>query len=298
LAAVKPRKRHTCHSIPSNGLKTPIARGRILSRLADLRGRAVAVNIWDFTRINCLRSLPYETAWQRAYRDWPVTFVGVHTPEFEFAKDRRPVEGCLAELVVAVARLAGQAELAALPGRLGPLRDEDHTDAVCTRRTPELHGGYHQGAVGNSEEYLPGSLPLFYQMPARYLRQDGYFDAERALRAGHDFMALAGEHGSLILTYHAASVNAVLAASADPVEVMVDFKPTARLRITQDGAPLDAVNAGVDVRLKAGQFCLAVDAPRLYEIAHNPDARAHEVRLDVLARGVALFAFSFTAGSV
>ena len=320
-------------------------------RLAGLRGRAVLVHIWDFTCINCLRTLPYLAAWHRAYRDWPVTFAGVHTPEFEFAKDRRQVEAalhrlnieypvlldnryqtwdafanrywptiylvdadgyiryqhsgegayaeiedCLAELTVEAVQRMGQAPVGAPPpGRLGAQREEDQPGAVCTPGTPELHAGYREGALGNSEGYLPRSLPLIYQLPPGHLRQDGYFYAEGAWRAGNDFLALAGEHGSLVLPYHASSVNAVLAPSADPVDLMLDLKPPARLRITQDGAPLDTLSAGADVRLEAGESLMMIDAPRLYEIVRNPDARTHELRLEVLTRGAALFAFSFTA---
>jgi hypothetical protein len=66
------------------------------------------------------------------------------------------------------------------------------------------------------------------------------------------------------------------------------------LELTQDGLPLDSLTAGCDERLENGQSLLAVDAPRMYELARNPDGRAHELRLDVTARGTAVFAFSFS----
>src|SRR5258708_21966925 len=67
-------------------------------RLAEWRGRAVLVDIWDFTCLNCLRTLPYLTAWHAAYRDWPVSFLGIHSPEFAFAKDPPPVAAALPRL--------------------------------------------------------------------------------------------------------------------------------------------------------------------------------------------------------
>lgn len=67
-------------------------------RLAAWRGRVVLVDIWAFTRVNCLRSLPYLTAWQLACRHLPVSFLGIHSPEFEFAKDRRQVEAAVRRL--------------------------------------------------------------------------------------------------------------------------------------------------------------------------------------------------------
>ncbi|MCC7361682.1 MAG: redoxin family protein [Anaerolineales bacterium] len=77
---------------PGEWLNTP----RPLT-LAEQRGRAVLAHIWDYTCINCVRTLPYVTAWQRAYGQGPVTFIGIHTPEFEFARERRKVAAALAQ---------------------------------------------------------------------------------------------------------------------------------------------------------------------------------------------------------
>jgi len=55
--------------------------------LRALRGRVVLVDFWTYTCINCLRTLPYLTAWDRTYRKDGLTIVGVHSPEFPFEKD-------------------------------------------------------------------------------------------------------------------------------------------------------------------------------------------------------------------
>jgi cytochrome c biogenesis protein CcdA/thiol-disulfide isomerase/thioredoxin len=55
--------------------------------LRSLRGRVVLVDFWTYSCINCLRTLPYLTAWDRTYRKDGLTIVGVHTPEFPFEKD-------------------------------------------------------------------------------------------------------------------------------------------------------------------------------------------------------------------
>jgi thiol-disulfide isomerase/thioredoxin len=318
-------------------------------RLDAWRGRAVLVDIWDFTCLNCLRTLPYLTAWHEAYRDWPVSFLGIHTPEFAFARDRRQVEaalgrvgikypvlldndyqnwdafanrywpsvylvdaqgyiryqhageGAYAEIEAALsglareaAQLSGRVPAAPWPRPLGALRGEDKPGAMCFRATGELQAGFERGALGNPEGYLPRGLPMIYRLPPLPARKDCYFYAEGAWQAGDESLALAGENGALVLPYHAASANAVLAVSADPVDLMLGLKPPAELEITQDGLPLDSLTAGSDVRLEDGRSLLAVDAPRMYELARNPDGRAHELRLDVTARGTAVFAFSFS----
>ena len=71
-------------------------------------------------------------------------------------------------------------------------------------------------------------------------------------------------------------------------------EPPARLELTQDGLPLDSFTAGGDVRHEDGRSFVMVDAPRMYELARNPDGRPHELRLELAARGTAVFAFSFS----
>ena len=58
----------------------------------QLRGRTVLVDFWDYTCVNCIRTLPYVEAWHERYRDKGLTVIGVHTPEFTFAQYESNVE--------------------------------------------------------------------------------------------------------------------------------------------------------------------------------------------------------------
>ncbi len=339
-----PARIHAPELAPGDWLNSPHP-----LQLADWRGRVVLVDIWDFTCLNCLRALPYLVRWHQAYQAWPVSFLGIHSPEFAFARDRAQVEAAvrrlgiqypvlldnryanwdafanrywptlylidahgyiryqhsgegayaeieaaLSDLAVEATRLAGLEIQAPLPRPLGALRGEDKAGAVCFRTTPELHTGYHKGALGNPEGYLPRGLPMIYQLPPPAQRLDGYFYAEGAWQTGDESLSLAGEQGALVLPYHAASANAVLAVSAEPVDLMLGLKPPASLELTEDGAPLDAATAGDDVRFEQSRSYVRVEAPRMYELARNPDGRAHELRIDFRARSAAVFAFSFS----
>jgi thiol-disulfide isomerase/thioredoxin len=56
--------------------------------LKDLRGKAVVlVDFWDYTCVNCIRTLPYVAGWHRRYARDGLQIVGVHAPEFSFARD-------------------------------------------------------------------------------------------------------------------------------------------------------------------------------------------------------------------
>lgn len=54
----------------------------------DLRGRVVLVDFFDYTCINCIRTFPYLTAWHERYAKHGLLIVGIHSPEFAFAKSR------------------------------------------------------------------------------------------------------------------------------------------------------------------------------------------------------------------
>ncbi len=58
----------------------------------QLRGRAVLVDFWDYTCVNCIRTLPYVQRWHEKYHGDGLVVIGVHTPEFTFAQYESNVE--------------------------------------------------------------------------------------------------------------------------------------------------------------------------------------------------------------
>src|SRR5207244_2449863 len=61
-------------------------------------GTPVLVDFWDYTCVNCLNTLPYLKAWYERYRPLGLEIVGVHAPEFPFAKDAGLVERAVHDL--------------------------------------------------------------------------------------------------------------------------------------------------------------------------------------------------------
>ncbi|HLD80526.1 MAG TPA: thioredoxin family protein [archaeon] len=60
--------------------------------LESVKGKVVLVDFWTYSCINCIRTLPYLTAWHEKYKDKGLVIVGAHTPEFEFEKDPENVK--------------------------------------------------------------------------------------------------------------------------------------------------------------------------------------------------------------
>jgi len=53
----------------------------------EIEGKVVLYDIWTYSCINCIRTLPYITAWDDKYSDQGLLIVGIHSPEFEFEKN-------------------------------------------------------------------------------------------------------------------------------------------------------------------------------------------------------------------
>ncbi|OHC18745.1 MAG: DipZ protein [Pseudomonadales bacterium RIFCSPHIGHO2_02_FULL_60_43] len=65
--------------------------------MKELQGKVVLIDFWTYSCINCVRTLPYLTDWDRKYRDMGLVIVGVHSPEFEFEKRLANVQAAIAQ---------------------------------------------------------------------------------------------------------------------------------------------------------------------------------------------------------
>ena len=325
--------------------------GRLLAP-TQLRGQVILIDFWDYTCINCLRTLPYLKHWHERYAKHGLLIIGIHTPEFRFAQFRhhldtaiakyeipypilldneqqnwlqfttrawptkflvdpdgyirfkRQGEGYYQETEKAIQTLLRQQDPdVVLPDLLPPLRAEDASGVVCYRPTPELYagfqgGGLFGGALGNPEGYLPNKS-VIYQLPMVKDWQVGHFYVDGFWRAWPEALAYAGEQGGeIVLPYSAVSVNAVLAPSADPVETALAMSPTEAeplVEVLQDGRSLTQSQAGDDLFFdENGRSFVRVGQPRMFNLINNPDFESHTLRLTFQARGLALYAFTFT----
>ena len=71
-----------------------------------LRGKVVLIDIWTYTCINWLRTLPYVRAWADKYKAQGLVVIGVHCPEFPFEHDlnnvRREAKGMRVDYPIAI----------------------------------------------------------------------------------------------------------------------------------------------------------------------------------------------------
>ncbi|MFZ4763089.1 MAG: cytochrome c biogenesis protein DipZ [Alphaproteobacteria bacterium] len=64
-------------------------------QLDSLKGKVVLIDFWTYSCINCVRTLPYLTAWDKKYRNDGLVIIGIHAPEFAFEKQQQNVEAAI-----------------------------------------------------------------------------------------------------------------------------------------------------------------------------------------------------------
>ena len=65
--------------------------------MQSLKDKVVLIDFWTYSCINCVRTLPYLTDWDRKYRGKGLVIVGVHSPEFEFEKKLDNIKAAIAQ---------------------------------------------------------------------------------------------------------------------------------------------------------------------------------------------------------
>ncbi len=284
--------------------------------LRSLRGRVVLVDFWTYTCINCLRTLPYLTAWDRTYRKDGLTIIGVHSPEFPFEKDAGNVEEAIARngIQYPVAQDNELATWNAYGTRYWP--SEYFIDA--RGRVRFVH--YGEGEYGEKEQIIRKLLKEAGRPVSRHDsgaqrsrtvgRRDDAGDLSGAARAerfvnpqlspgSHDFgdppspgpsefayrgrwritlESATAEGGSLDLSFGARRVYLVLGSPGR----------TRHMRVLLDGRPIPDSLAGPDVR----GAVVDIAAQRLYNLVDMPAVGHHVLTLEPEA-GVMGYAFTF-----
>lgn len=62
------------------------------------KGRVYLIDFWEYTCVNCIRTLPYLREWHQRYAKDGLVIIGIHTPEFQFAKEKDNVAAAVKKL--------------------------------------------------------------------------------------------------------------------------------------------------------------------------------------------------------
>ena len=301
--------------------------------LRQLRGKVVLIDFWDYTCVNCIRTLPYVQEWHKKYKDLGLVVIGVHTPEFTFAQYEPNVERGVREfgLTYPIVVDSDYELWKAFANRYWPAKYLLDKDGYLR----EVHfgeGGYREFETVIQEllrEADPDvKLPALME-PVRESDREGavcyrpsaeLYLGNRRGRIGNeggfkeDTVGDYEFHGEMQPNVFYANGRFESAAEyfgtagegehrialqyeAAGVNLVLgaDKGREIEVEVRQDGKPLTQAQATDDTKFRGGRSYVAVGNPRMYALVDNHDFGAHVLELICMKPGLAAFAFTFTS---
>ena len=295
--------------------------------LKGLRGKAeVLVDFWDYTCVNCIRTLPYVVEWHRRYAAHGLQVVGVHAPEFTFARDHNNVVSAISQfgLEYPVVIDNDYKIWRAYSNRFWPAKYLIDTQGRL--RYYHFGEGLYQeteqqiqrllGELNPALDFPPPLEPLrdtdrpgalcYRVTPELYL---GYARGQFGNPAGvtHDRAADyvdPGKHaeGATYLSgrWNVGHESATATAPGATMEIRYTAKDVnlvlappvdkpVRLSISIPGDQ----RPGADVKADGGRLFVTVDRARMYSLVANESVLPGSIKLSALEAGVSAYAFTF-----
>lgn len=294
-------------------------------KISDLRGKVVIVDFWTFSCINCIRTMPYITAWDRKYRDSGLVILGIHTPEFAFEKVPDNVAKKIKEYNIEypVALDNNYATWNAYDNQFWPAKYFiDHEGNIVWRHFGE---GQYEESEAKIQELLTAAgllkdkLPMGVAEPNVDFSQIGtpeiYFGHQRIShfggRVSPDQEATFAEIPSPVAnntfyltgtwlmgpesaTLRSTQGSIIIRYKANKVNLVLEAAQEVVAEVRLDGQPLDSRYRGRDVITWENTGLLKVKEPKLYNVIDTGDDYGwHTLELIFSRPGVQAFAFTF-----
>ncbi len=303
--------------------------------LQALHGRVVLVLFWDYTSINCLRTLPYLREWWRRYHEAGLVIIGVHTPQFSFGKNPQQVERAVRDHSLDFPILLDdeQHNWHSWTNRYWPTRylvDKDGNISYF-----HLGEGDYVGFEWNIQLLLrqvqasavfpppmqplrpsdePGAICCHATPELQLGHQRGQLGNAEPLHPNHTVLYTHPGKDKLDTLYldgywHSGPEAVTLSSGQGGLTILYRGKEVAavltppedsagRAEVQQDGDMLSNTALGDDVRNEGNAVVLTIDTPRLYSLVNNPHFGVHTLRLLFTTPGVSLYAVSFVSECV
>jgi len=291
---------------------------------ADLRDKVVVYDIWTYSCVNCVRTLPYLEAWYDRYAADGLVIIGVHSPEFEFEKDHDNVADATQRLGVdyPVALDDDMDIWNAFGNQYWPAK------YIADRKGRVRYLHFGEGGYEESEAVIRTLLGVKADEPFatvddanpdrpeldRPVTAETYLGVLRgstgaplgastspepgdlalgdarlvgAWTSGNEEVESDEAGAAIVMRYQAGEVNLVMAApDGAPIDVTVEL----------DGLPLaPAFRTPQTMVDESGATFVRVTASDLYRLVLAPEIGDHTLRLTARAPGLQAFAFTFGA---
>lgn len=300
--------------------------------MAGLRGKVVLVDFWDYTCINCLRTLPYLKAWYERYWDKGLVIVGVHAPEFPFGRELENVSWAVETFSIRypVAMDNDFATWKAFTNRYWPAKyliDQDGTvryfhfgegeylgteyliqellhEVDSNMVMPDLMAPLRESDVQGAICYRPTPELYLGLVRGTIGNPEGARPDEVTTYAPPQQMAMdriylegpwcCGDAFVESVGEEPHAIHLIYRGAEMNLVLSPVGETPVRVIIEQDDAALLPENRGEDVEVdESGQTVVVVDRPRMYRLTCNQDNVIYRLCLRVNQPGLQVFAFTF-----
>ncbi len=294
---------------------------------SEIKGKVVLYDIWTYSCINCIRTLPYITAWNDKYSDEGLLIIGIHSPEFEFEKDKDNVELAISKhgITYPVVMDNEWETWNAFENRYWPrkyIADHegylryDHIGEGAYQETEKIIQRLLEERSLSLGMQIVSAEPLVdieefehtsFRTPELYF---GYSLAQGRNQLG----SAEGFNQNKITTYNEPNNlqlhkfypigkwlnledSMKLESDSGSIKILYHAKEVnivtanqAELEIFLDGKPLDERYSGKDI--KSGNKIITSD-PDLYNIINSEKSATHELEIKINKKGFEIFTFTF-----
>ncbi len=265
--------------------------------MEQLKGKVVLIDIWTYTCINCIRTLPHITGWYEKYNDQGFVVIGVHTPEFEFEKKTENVLNAIKQFGIKypVAQDNDFATWNAYNNRYWPAKYL--IDADGNVRYTHFGEGEYDVTEDNIKKLLAEAgkkvttenLELEESTPTGVRTPETYLGSLRAepnsyLQKSSDWKTMPEYSESV------AGSTIDLQFNANKVFLVITSENTGIFDVFLDGYPVEPKFSGKDVK----NGIVEADSARLYELIDlKGKTGEHKLKLNFQTPGIRVFAFTF-----
>jgi thiol-disulfide isomerase/thioredoxin len=289
--------------------------------------KVVLLDIWTYSCINCVRTLPYLNDWYTKYEDKGLVIIGLHTPEFDFEKNYDNVKAAVEKYGIKFPVVLDNdySTWTAYQNRYWPRKYLIDIDGFI-RHDHIGEGGYSEtekqiqellkeraevlGVKADVE--LPvtdnGSAPgIFGQSPETYFgsaRNEFLANGKRGQAGIQEFtlpekfspngLFLSGSWNMMPEYAESDSLKTsiVYEFNAKKVFLVASSDISTNVEVLVEGKALGSAK-GDDVKTIDGKDILTVSNSRLYSIYSGESAGQHKLELKISQKGFKAFAFTF-----
>jgi len=293
----------------------------------EIKDKVVLYDIWTYSCINCIRTLPYITAWDDKYSDQGLLIIGVHSPEFEFEKDPENVKMAIEKYGIGypVVLDNDMETWKAFDNRYWPRKYiADHEGYIRYDHIGE--GGYQETEKIIQQLLDERNTSLGIQMASaaslveieefehtvfkspelyfgyKFAQNRNQLGSEEGFQPGktvtysesnkvdlHKFY-LTGDWKNYEDSMELVSDTGTIKLLYNAKQVNIVTDNDAELEIFLDGKPIPAKYSGDDIT--SGNF-LIVSEPDLYNIINSENSASHLMEIQIKGKGFQIFTFTF-----